>query len=79
MCNRLSTIFINCLIALTLLSPASAQQTPQPAPPPSWWYSWGEGYGWSFWWICPLMMLFMMLMCGGMFFRHMSSRDRSER
>ena len=83
MSNRLSTIFVSCLIALTLLLPAAAQQTPQPAPQPSWpgpwWYMWGNGDGWSFWWICPLMMLLMMLICGGMFFHHMSSRDRPER
>jgi len=79
---QLWTIFITFVITLTHLLPAAAQQAAQPAPPPSWpgpwWQISGEGYGWSFWWICPLMMLLMMLFCGGMFFKHMWSRDRSD-
>jgi len=37
---------------------ALAQQTPQSLPAYGPWW-WGGGYGWSFWWMCPLMMLAM--------------------
>ncbi len=40
--------------------PPTAPQTPQwygPGP----WLMWGDGYGWQYWWICPLMMLFMIV------------------
>jgi putative membrane protein len=29
---------------------------------------WGDGYGWQFWWICPLMMLFMIVVFATIFF-----------
>jgi putative membrane protein len=29
---------------------------------------WGDGYGWQYWWICPLMMLFMIVVFAAIFF-----------
>jgi putative membrane protein len=29
---------------------------------------WGDGYGWHFWWMFPLMILFMMIVCAVIFF-----------
>jgi hypothetical protein len=41
---------------------ALAQTQQPPAPPPDYWYGPGFMWGWSsFWWICPLMMVVMML------------------
>jgi putative membrane protein len=52
--NRLPAVFV----ALALFNaPALAQQT-QPSATPSY-GPWYDGYGWQFWWICPLMMLLM--------------------
>ena len=50
-----------------------SQQQPGPQPPPGYywpgpWHMWNEGYGWQFWWICPLMMLFMLAVFGDIFF-----------
>jgi len=60
--------------------PAVAQTQQPPAPPDYWfgpWFMWNVG--WSFWWICPLMMVAMMLVmmfaCRFMFSRH-DPRDR---
>jgi putative membrane protein len=75
MWQRLSKFFILCFIAAMAPVQAVAQQTPQqPAPPPPEWYGpgpwhlWNEGHSWQFWWICPLMMLFMLVVFGGIFF-----------
>jgi len=69
---------ILCAILALSAAQAVAQQTQQPQGPP--WYgpgpwAWGDGYSWSFWWICPLMMVAMML---AMMFacRFMCSRHR---
>jgi putative membrane protein len=29
---------------------------------------WGDGAGWQYWWICPLMMLFMIVVFAAIFF-----------
>ena len=52
---------------------AIAQQTESPGPPqasygPGPWHMWSGAYGWPFWWMFPLMMLFMLLVCGVVFF-----------
>ena len=54
--------------ALALLHSADllAQQTEQPPPHPWGWYGPGHmmwGFGWGFWWMMPLMMLFFFLAC----------------
>jgi len=52
------------LLGSAIAYPARAiAQTPQPLTSPDYWFGpwfmWGGG--WSFWWICPLMMVFMMI------------------
>lgn len=50
---------------------AFAEQTqspPVPQPPqgyywPAPWHMWSDDYGWHFWWMFPLMMLFMIFIC----------------
>lgn len=58
---------------------AFAQQTQQPSPQqPPWgwpgpWHMWSGG--WGFWWIFPLFMLFMIVICAAIFFLgHRSGR-----
>ena len=51
-----------CAILALSVAQAVAQQTQPPQGPP--WYgqgpwAWGDGYGWSFWWMCPMMMVVM--------------------
>ena len=75
MLKRLSTLPI--LIFIVLIAPlqAFAQQPPQPAAPPQgyygpgpWHHMWGDGYGWHFWWMFPLMMLCMIAIFAVIFF-----------
>ena len=66
------------LLALPLAEPLQvmAQHTQPPtAPTPLQWYGgpgpghmWGNGYGWHFWWMPPMMMLFTVLVCVGVFY-----------
>src|SRR5664280_1415268 len=71
MLKRLSALPI--LIFIVLIAPlqAIAQQPPQPTAPPQgyywpgpWHHMWGDGYGWHFWWMFPLMMLCMIVIIG---------------
>jgi hypothetical protein len=76
--KRLSHFLALCCVLLLQPLQAVAQQAPAPSPPPQWygpgsWYMWG--YGWPFWWICPLMMLGMVLVMGAVFFMRRSSAD----
>jgi hypothetical protein len=75
MLKRLSALPI--LIFIVLIAPllAFAQQPPQPAAPPQgyygpgpWHHMWGDGYGWHFWWMFPLMMLCMIAIFAVIFF-----------
>jgi len=75
MLKRLSALPI--LIFIVLIAPlqAFAQQPPQPAVPPQgyygpgpWHHMWGDGYGWHFWWMFPLMMLCMIVIFAAIFF-----------
>ena len=75
MLKRLSALPI--LIFIVLIAPllAFAQQPPQPAAPPQgyygpgpWHHMWGDGYGWHFWWMFPLMMLCMIVIFAVIFF-----------
>ena len=68
MLKKLSTLPV--LIFIVLIAPLQsfAQQPPQPATPPQgyywpgpWHHMWGDGYGWHFWWMFPLMMLCMIV------------------
>jgi putative membrane protein len=74
MLKRLSALPI--LIFIVLIAPlqAFAQQPQQPAAPPQGYYwpgphhMWGDGYGWHFWWMFPLMMLCMIVIFAVIFF-----------
>ena len=70
MYRRLSALLILLFIALMAPLQALSQTAPQS---PQWygpgpWMMWGNGYGWQYWWICPLMMLFMIVVFGAIFF-----------
>lgn len=70
------------LVALIDPLRAIAQETPQPSPPqiPPWYWH-GPWAGSGFWWIFPLLMLFMFFVCGAMFifFRSSWSERRHHR
>lgn len=78
--SKISALLILAVL-LVMESLAAAQQSPVQAPTPPWyrpgpWYMWGDGYGWHFWWIpCLLMLLFIVVGCGAMYF--LGRRDRS--
>ena len=71
MLKKLSAVALPACIALLTPLQAVAQQTQPPNTPPSpewyWrpgpWHMWGDGYGWQFWWMGPLMMLFILIVC----------------
>jgi putative membrane protein len=65
------------LIFILLIGPLQAiAQQQQPSAPPQdyyWhghgpWDMWGDGYGWHFWWMFPLMMLCMLIFFALIFF-----------
>ena len=74
MMKKFSTLPLLVFVVLVapLLRAIAQQQPPQTAPQPPYiywpapWHMWGGGY--HFWWICPLMMLFMLLIFGIIFF-----------
>ena len=72
MASRLAALPI--LAAAFVLEPllAIAQQAQQTQPPPQAYFPPGHmmwyGYGWPFWWMFPMMMLFVLVVCGAMFF-----------
>jgi len=72
--QRLTALLTLCFIVATRPLDALAQtQAPSTLQPPQWWgpgpwWMWGDGYGWQYWWICPLMMLFMIVVCAVVFF-----------
>src|SRR5476649_1274298 len=75
MWQRLSAYLFLCVIVAmpplqTVAQPTQQQPVPQPPPwyGPGPWQMWNDGVGWQFWWICPLMMLFMFVVIGGIFF-----------
>jgi putative membrane protein len=45
---------------------ALGQTQPPIAPERPW--MWNDGFGWQYWWICPLMMLFMIAIFATIFF-----------
>ncbi|UCH73707.1 MAG: SHOCT domain-containing protein [Rhodospirillales bacterium] len=71
--KTLSTFPLLAFVLLIEPLRAIAQETPQPRsmPPPEWYWHgpWqGAWHGSSFWWVCPLMMLFMFLVFGAIIF-----------
>ena len=76
MLQKLLTSLMLCFVVIMHPLQASAQQaqpSPVPQPPqgyywPAPWHMWGDGYGWHFWWMFPLMMLFMVVMFAVIFF-----------
>ena len=80
MWKKLSVLLIPIVLfaAQPLQVLAQQSQSPTTPQPPQWygpgpWHMWSDGYGWHFWWMFPVMMLFMMLICGvGVYF--LSSR-----
>ena len=85
MLNKLSALLLLACIGLVAPLHALAQQAPPPTgpQPPQWYWGpgpshmWGDGYGWHYWWIGPLTMLFMFLVCAAVFYllfaRHSAS------
>ena len=71
MWQSLSTILVACFTAAMGPLQAIAQQSQQPTAPHA--AQWGPGPlmmwsdGWAFWWICPLMILFILLVCVAVF------------
>lgn len=58
------------LALLTLYHPLLASAQPTQQLPWDWhapWHMWSGG--WGLWWICPMIMLFMIIVCAAMFFR----------
>jgi len=63
MAKKLTAFLILCLVGFFHSSLALAQQTQQP-PPWNWpgpWHMWNDG--WGFWWICPLIMFLVFIIC----------------
>ena len=73
MSQKLSAFLIVSLFLVAHPLQAVAQQTsPTPQPPQGYYWPgplnmWGDGYGWQSWWICPLMMLFMIVVFAAIF------------
>jgi putative membrane protein len=73
---KLSALLVWFLAAtwpLAALAQTPAAPQPPAAPSPQWygpgpWWMWGDGIGWQYWWICPLMMLFMIVVFAAIFF-----------
>lgn len=69
MLKKLSILSLQGFILLASTLQAIAQETPQlPSPQPPYWHWPGPWHGSQFWWLCPLMMLFMFLIFGAIFF-----------
>ncbi|MHC4435138.1 MAG: SHOCT domain-containing protein [Planctomycetota bacterium] len=67
--KKLSTLPLLAFIVLIEPVGAIAQEATQPRslPPPEWYWH-GSWHGSPFWWICPLMFLFMLFVFGAFFF-----------
>lgn len=80
MLKQLSALPLFILVVLVQPLQALAQQAPQspgaqppdgyygPGPWHMWGHMWNDGYGWPFWWMFPMMMLFFLFVCGAIFF-----------
>jgi uncharacterized membrane protein len=71
MFKKLATLPILAFSALIEPLEAIAQQTTAQPPHAYYgygpWHMWNDGFGWHFWWMPPLMVLFFLLVCGAMF------------
>jgi putative membrane protein len=66
----LLTLFFVVMLPLQALAQAQPPTAPQL---PQWyghgpWWMWGDGASWQYWWICPLMILFMIVVFATIFF-----------
>ena len=59
--------FIVLIEPLQAFAQQAAPQPPQGYYGPGPWHMWQGGYGWHFWWMFPMMMLFFILVCGVIF------------
>ena len=71
MLKKLAALSVLVFIAVIEPFQAMAQQPVQSAPQPYYgpgpWHMWNDGYGWHVWGMLPLMVLFMLLVCGAVF------------
>jgi putative membrane protein len=65
--RKLWAILISCSSVAMQPIQALAQAQPSGGSAGPWW-AWGDGFGWQYWWICPLMMLFMIAVFVSVFF-----------
>lgn len=65
-----TTVMLSLLPGLAFAQPSPSPNAPQPSQwyGPGPWHMWNDGYGWHFWWTGPMMMLFMILICGAMIY-----------
>jgi len=83
MMKKLSTFSLLVFVALVAPLQAFAQNQQPTSPPPDYYWPghghmWGYGGGFQFWWICPMMMLFMFLIfCIAFLFLRRSWADGS--
>lgn len=74
MLKKFSTLSILAFFMLIEPLQAIAQQTPAGPPPsqgyygPGPWHMWSDGYGWSFWGMFPMMLLFIFFLFAVIFF-----------
>lgn len=71
MYQKISRLLILCCITMQPVQVLSQTQPPTAPQSPQWYgpglWMWGDGYGWQYWWICPLMMLFMIVVFAAIF------------
>jgi uncharacterized membrane protein len=71
--RRVAALLTLCFIVMLPLQ-ALSQTQPPTAPQFSQrygygpWWMWADGVGWQYWWICPLMMLFVIVVFAAIFF-----------
>jgi len=74
MLQRLAALPLLTFIVIIDPLQAIAQQAAPQLPPDYYgygrgpWGMWHGGYGWHFWWMFPMMILFFVLVCGAIFF-----------
>ena len=65
MIRKLTALLVGgAIVSMQPLAALSQTPSSPPSQPSQWygpgpWWMWGDGFGWQFWWICPLMMVFM--------------------
>jgi uncharacterized membrane protein len=71
--RRLAASLTLCFVVMLSLQALSQTQPPTAPQSPQWyghgpWWMWGDGVGRHYWWICPLIMLFMIVVFAAIFF-----------